>query len=476
MLLRALTFSISVMIILVIPAIAMAGFSDVPRGHWAYDAIDYLESEGLVTGFPDGTFRGDNNLTRYEFAIVISRLNVQLMEMLDGIDTPEPSIDVLAILDMLIDEFEPDLDNLRALIVDNIGRIEDVEGFVDEMGSTVDDLNSRINDMDNRFHTFGDLRLRFEGKYPEDGLQTQRPRFRLRWGFTSSITDELTFGARLASGSEGGITSTNRTIGDAFGYDEITIDRAYLQYSPESAPDFRVWAGKFSPAWHTTVLSADSDVMFEGLAQHYNYQNFNFYLAELIPSQEGYYLIAQAGADDLIIDGFDFYATYHYFDDNCWHWIRDAMENGDLKSRFDFSILDDPDSYSALELYSKFATDVSEIPVTLEGSYYRNLADAAPGMGSALNQAAWARLSVNGSPHDDGEWRLRIEYGKVQRNSVLSWLTDADRGSGDHEWWGANWTYRLTKNTDLGITWLSVDRLSRSDHYDLFQVDVATKF
>jgi len=475
---RVLTCSIAVFAILLTWQVAaFAAFSDVPRSHWAYDAIDYLESEGLVTGYPDGTFGGERLLTRYEFAMVISRLYDQFLDMVEGMDGPAPSIDVEAILDMLMDEFEPELDDLRALIVENIGRIENLEGEVDGLDDRFAEVNDRVDAMDARFHTFGDIRLRFEGIYPESGLQTQRPRYRLRWGFTSEITDELTFGARFASGSDGGITSTNRTIDDAFGFDQITIDRAYMQYSPESAPGFTIWGGKFSPPWVTTPLVWDSDAMVEGLAQHYNHENFNFYLGELVPVQESFYLVAQAGADDLFVEGFDAYVTYHYIPEEAWQWIVDDMMNGDLKSRWHFDQLADNDQYQAIEAYAKFAFDLQGTPMAIEGNYLQNLADAVPDSGfCALEEAAWVRLTVGGSPSSPGDWRFRGEWGKAQANSVLSWLTDADRGSGDHEWWAVNWTYRLLRNTDLGITWISRDRLTSDGHQqDILQIDVSTK-
>ncbi|MVN87786.1 S-layer protein [Deinococcus sp. HMF7620] len=48
--------------------------TDVPAGHWAKDAIDRLVSTGIILGYPDGTFRGTQNLTRYEAAVIIARL------------------------------------------------------------------------------------------------------------------------------------------------------------------------------------------------------------------------------------------------------------------------------------------------------------------------------------------------------------------------------------------------------------------
>lgn len=48
--------------------------SDVPKDHWAYEAVELLIREGLMKGYPDGTFKGNQNLTRYELAMIIYRL------------------------------------------------------------------------------------------------------------------------------------------------------------------------------------------------------------------------------------------------------------------------------------------------------------------------------------------------------------------------------------------------------------------
>ncbi|GAA6734159.1 S-layer homology domain-containing protein [Thermus oshimai] len=56
----------------------LAQFSDVPAGHWAKEAVEALAAKGLVVGFPDGTFRGNETLTRYQAALIIYRLLQQI--------------------------------------------------------------------------------------------------------------------------------------------------------------------------------------------------------------------------------------------------------------------------------------------------------------------------------------------------------------------------------------------------------------
>ncbi|WP_234553631.1 S-layer homology domain-containing protein [Thermus caliditerrae] len=60
----------------------LAQFSDVPAGHWAKEAVEGLAAKGILVGFPDGTFRGNETLTRYQAALIIYRLLQQIEEEL----------------------------------------------------------------------------------------------------------------------------------------------------------------------------------------------------------------------------------------------------------------------------------------------------------------------------------------------------------------------------------------------------------
>lgn len=49
-------------------------FTDVSADDWAYQAVASLSDEGIIDGYPDGTFRGDKHVTRYEIAQIVARL------------------------------------------------------------------------------------------------------------------------------------------------------------------------------------------------------------------------------------------------------------------------------------------------------------------------------------------------------------------------------------------------------------------
>ena len=52
-------------------------FTDVSADDWAYQAVASLSDEGVIDGYPDGTFRGDKHVTRYEIAQIVARLMVK---------------------------------------------------------------------------------------------------------------------------------------------------------------------------------------------------------------------------------------------------------------------------------------------------------------------------------------------------------------------------------------------------------------
>jgi hypothetical protein len=68
-------FLITILAALVVGGMVSAqSFPDIPSGHWAGDAVEEIADLGIVIGFPDGTFRGNEAFTRYQSALVISRL------------------------------------------------------------------------------------------------------------------------------------------------------------------------------------------------------------------------------------------------------------------------------------------------------------------------------------------------------------------------------------------------------------------
>ena len=77
-------------------------FSDVPADSWAYDAVTTLAADGVINCYPDGTYKGQNTMTRYEMAQIVARAMAKTdLEKADK-----------ALVDKLAAEFAEELDNL----------------------------------------------------------------------------------------------------------------------------------------------------------------------------------------------------------------------------------------------------------------------------------------------------------------------------------------------------------------------------
>jgi len=59
---------------LVASLILARAFSDVPVNHWAYEAVTELAKLGIISGMPDGTFQGNNPMTRYQVAVALKKM------------------------------------------------------------------------------------------------------------------------------------------------------------------------------------------------------------------------------------------------------------------------------------------------------------------------------------------------------------------------------------------------------------------
>ena len=105
-------------------------FPDVPENHWAYEYVKLLAERGYLTGYPDGEFKGDRAMTRYEYAAIIYR----------ALQNGAPSDGAMV---RSVDEFGSEL-----VKVQNIDRFR-----VDRISGKDNDRNKvervRINDKDN---------------------------------------------------------------------------------------------------------------------------------------------------------------------------------------------------------------------------------------------------------------------------------------------------------------------------------------
>ena len=173
------------------PALAANPFMDVPMNSWAYDAISQLSASGVVSGYPDGTFKGNQPMTRYEMASIVARA-------LATVDMNKASKQDVEMLKKLVVEFKDELDAL---------------------GVKVDKLDSRVAVMEENLGGWkiaGDFRFDYSdfdnpGTGVYSGLKEGKDSWndqnntlsRARFHFYKTINENVKFYGRLDSKNDG---------------------------------------------------------------------------------------------------------------------------------------------------------------------------------------------------------------------------------------------------------------------------------
>lgn len=208
----AVVAAAAVMFAMVAPAFAQP-FADVPTNHWAYDAIAELAAKGLVEGYPDGTFKGDRAMTRYEMAMVVARLlaRIESIQIPPAAPAPQVTKADLDALQRLINEFRAELAALGV-------RVTAIEEELNAIKAKLD--NVRIT---------GRWRGRYDGSTSPSGPSVNgnsntgsigagsTPNFRARMGgklmFDGSVSPDIHAILGLELGT--GLTSTPATFNGA---------------------------------------------------------------------------------------------------------------------------------------------------------------------------------------------------------------------------------------------------------------------
>lgn len=157
-------------------AYAANPFSDVPAGHWAYEAVNKLAAEGVVDGYPDGTYGGDKLMTRYEMAQIVAKA------MAKG-----------ANVDKLAAEFADELDSLGVRVA-NLEKKADNVKVTGEIRYSYRDVDGDVNSNESVLRS----RLWVNGQINED------------WSYT-------------------GMFENNQDFGNETGDEKIDFARAYVE-------------------------------------------------------------------------------------------------------------------------------------------------------------------------------------------------------------------------------------------------------
>ena len=144
-----------------VSAFAANPFSDVSTDDWAYQAVSDLSDQGVVEGYPDGTFKGERNITRYELAQIIARL----MAKEDQLNAEQR-----ATLDKLAGEYADELANL---------------------GVRVSNLEKKVGNI----YWSGDARMRYKDNSVKNASDTWDGRMRIN--VKGQVNDTTTINGRL---------------------------------------------------------------------------------------------------------------------------------------------------------------------------------------------------------------------------------------------------------------------------------------
>ncbi|MEO7992983.1 MAG: putative porin, partial [bacterium] len=451
-----------------------------------------LQQKGLVEGYPDGEFKGNRTLTRYEFAVVTARLYDTLVAQLGEGGSAPPDVD--AILQRLEDEFRPDIEELRSMLENHDERLSEMEAAFGGLSTRIDSTEKAIAGRLGNTKITTDLRTRFEyiNQDEDEKDPTKRARIRLRVKGEGNVNPEIKGTFRVSSGGTSEVTSTNESLEDFFELDPFQIDQAYLTYGPMNDAGIQDWtltAGKFAPNWVSTLITMDSDVNVEGLGENFfRYDDhWRLNLAQLVPAKAGFMLVNQLGYKDLITKGVDLYGTYTYMDPDAFFWLRDSVDSTSknfdkiLKNQIEFSSIAIDSDFSQVEGIAKIQLNTlfhDDYPLAFTANYLESNFDQAPGAERLKYKAAYANLT-GGTLSQPGDWKWWGEWGRIQSNAVITAWTDSDRGEGNTNFIAGGLGYQWMENVELDLTYIDHERHFPEDSpvgFGRLQLDAVAKF
>ena len=148
-----------------VSAYAANPFSDVSTSDWAYQAVADLSDQGVVIGYPDGTFRGERNITRYELAQIVARM--------------------MAREDQLNAEQRATLEKLAGEYADELAKL----------GVRVSNVEKKVGNLS----WSGDARMRWNQSYDDKGKAADKWNGRMRIKAKAQVNDSTYVQGRFVS-------------------------------------------------------------------------------------------------------------------------------------------------------------------------------------------------------------------------------------------------------------------------------------
>lgn len=368
----------------------------------------------------------------------------------------------------------------------------------------------------------GDFRLRYDGIHhgsgsPDALSDRNRFRFRLRLAFEKAFTPDMVVGFGLASGLDNDPTSTNQTMGDMFTWKTISIDKAYVTYTPRWAKigpieKLTLSAGKTHNPFEQacTDMIWDTDVRPEGA-----YEMFDFDLVDM-PSFKlksfltgGQFILREgaAGGGDAnlwavqggirpsfdtpffddpvdVLSAVSYYDYNNYADNGNWRLADGtSLARGNTILNVNNSNDLDARDFQVVAVYNELNLPVWK-PLSLFNEIAMNPAEATKlGMVRRSN-FAWELGAKLNKIRKKGDWEIIYQYKYIGANAVVGAFADADFGDGFAGKCGsvAKLGYALTDNLSLYGNAFIVNNTNAGtegivdSHQNRFQIDLIWKF
>ncbi|NET10591.1 MAG: iron uptake porin [Symploca sp. SIO2B6] len=200
---------------------SVSQLSDVQPTDWAFQALQSLvERYGCIAGYPDGTYRGNRALTRYEFAAGLNACLDRVNELLAAGLADKVSRDDLAVLERLQEEFAAELATLR-------GRVDALEARVAEVEANQFSTTTKLQ---------GEVAFTVANAFGEDVDSEVTFTDRVRLQLLTSFTGRDRLITRLTAGNVGNSfvdeigTNEGRLAYDGQTDNDITLDRLHYVF------------------------------------------------------------------------------------------------------------------------------------------------------------------------------------------------------------------------------------------------------
>lgn len=214
-------------------------FADVDTSSWAYQAVSQLSDQGVVDGYPDGTFKGDKNVSRYELAQIIARL----MAKEDSLNDSQK-----AAVQKLSAEYADDLQNLGV-------RVKELEKKTGNL-STITEL--RVQDIP-----------RYDNVYKDSKSSHDELSLRVRINTMANVNDRSTVYSQLETTmSMNGSTPFDPNRQDWSSRESSDADKTRTGYGDGDLHLNRLWATyQFGPKQDTSKLPFGPSKNLIGIGQ-----------------------------------------------------------------------------------------------------------------------------------------------------------------------------------------------------------------